>query len=87
MAKRRISAKEAFAEWREQNPLRLWRLQQRPEGWKRSVMARQLKVSHTAVANWEDGKSLPAADACAKIERLTGITSVKWMEWYEKKPK
>jgi hypothetical protein len=50
-------------------------------------MARQLDVSHTAVASWEDGTSLPMADACAKIERLTGISSVKWMEWYKKKPK
>jgi ribosome-binding protein aMBF1 (putative translation factor) len=87
MAKRRISAKEAVAAWRKQNPLRLWRLQQRPEGWKRSVMARQLKVSHTAVASWENGKNLPMADACARIEKLTGISSVKWMEWYGKKPK
>jgi ribosome-binding protein aMBF1 (putative translation factor) len=86
MAKRRTNAKAALVAWQEQNPLRLWRLQQSPEGWKRSVMARQLNVSHTAVASWEDGKSLPMADACARIEKLTGISSVNWMEWYEKKP-
>jgi ribosome-binding protein aMBF1 (putative translation factor) len=87
MAKRRMNAKATVATWQEQNPLRLWRLKQKPEGWKQSVMARQLKVSHTAVGSWESGKSLPMADACAKIEKLTGITSVQWMDWYEKKPK
>jgi ribosome-binding protein aMBF1 (putative translation factor) len=72
--------------WQEQNPLRQWRLAQPPEGWKRSVLARQLEVSHTAVASWENGMRLPMVDAIAKIEKLTGITATQWMDWYNRKP-
>ncbi len=72
--------------WQEQNPLRQWRQNQPPEGWNRSVLARQLDVSHTAVASWENGSRLPMIDAFAKIEKLTGITSMQWMEWYDRKP-
>lgn len=65
--------------------MRKWREGQPPEGWSRSLLARQLKVSHTAVASWEDGKKLPMVDAFAKIEKLTGITATKWMEWHGRK--
>jgi ribosome-binding protein aMBF1 (putative translation factor) len=71
----------------ERNPLRIWRLKQPPEGWKRSVLARQLGVSHTSVEGWEKGKRLPVVDAFAKIEKLTGITSQQWMDWYNEKDK
>jgi ribosome-binding protein aMBF1 (putative translation factor) len=87
MAKRRTKPKVTLTAWQEKNPLRLWRLAQHPEGWNQSVLARQLKVSHTAVGTWERGERLPVVDAFAKIEKLTGITSVQWMEWYDKKPK
>jgi len=72
--------------WQEQNPLRLWRLSQHPEGWSQSLLARQLKVSHTAVGMWETGKRLPMVDAVAKIEALTGISATQWMQWYDKRP-
>jgi DNA-binding transcriptional regulator YiaG len=82
MAKRRKSRKEALSPWQEENPLRLWRLKQPPEGWNRSVLARQLEVSHTSVEAWEKGKRLPVVDAFAKIESLTGINSQQWMDWF-----
>jgi transcriptional regulator with XRE-family HTH domain len=71
----------------EENPLRQWRLRQPPEGWNRSVVARQLGVSHTAVGSWETGKRLPLVDAFAKIEELTGISAREWMAWYNRRPK
>ncbi len=86
VAKRRASDIDALAKWRSDNPLRRWREGRPPEGWTRSLLARQLDVSHTAVASWEDGKRLPMVDAVAKIEKLTGITASQWMEWYDKKP-
>jgi transcriptional regulator with XRE-family HTH domain len=86
VAERRKAGTDALTAWNEQNPLRQWRLRQPPEGWNRSVLARQLGVSHTAVGAWETGKRLPLVDAFAKIEKLTGITSVQWMEWYDRKP-
>ena len=86
MAKRRTNLKGALAEWQDQNPLRLWRLKQPPEGWKLSVLARQIGRSHTAVGSWERGERLPMLDGFAKIEELTGITSKQWMAWFKKKP-
>ena len=86
VAKRRKAGAVALTAWQEQNPLRQWRLRQPPEGWNRSVLARQLEVSHTAVASWETGKRLPMVDAFAKIEQLTGITATEWMDWYNRKP-
>lgn len=86
MAKRRKASEDALTAWQEQNPLRQWRARQPPEGWNRSVLARQLDVSHTAVALWENGSRLPMIDAFAKIEKLTGITSVLWMDWHDLKP-
>lgn len=76
----------AVDSWLERNPLRLWRASQRPEGWTRSLLARQLQVSHTAVAGWETGSRLPVVDTFAKIEELTGISSKAWMTWYNRKP-
>jgi ribosome-binding protein aMBF1 (putative translation factor) len=86
MSKRRTSRTGALTAWQEDNPLRAWRIKQHPEGWNRSVLARQLGVSHTAVASWEKGEKLPVINTFAKIEKLTGITTVQWMEWYERKP-
>ena len=86
MAKHRVAGRDAVTAWQEQNPLRLWRLRQHPEGWSRALLARQLKVSHTAVGTWETGKRLPMVDAVAKIEALTGISATQWMQWYEKRP-
>jgi ribosome-binding protein aMBF1 (putative translation factor) len=86
VAKRRKAGGDALTAWQEQNPLRQWRLAQPPEGWNRSVLARQLEVSHTAVASWENGKRLPMVVAFAKIEKLTGITATQWMDWYNRKP-
>lgn len=74
--------KEALSPLEKSNPLRLWRIKQPPEGWKRSVLARQLGVSHTSVEGWEKGKRLPVVDAFAKIEKLTGITTQQWMDWF-----
>lgn len=85
MRKGRKKPASTLSAWQESNPLRQWREAQPPEGWSRSVLARQLKVSHTAVGSWEDGKKLPMVDAFAKIEKLTGITATKWMEWHGKK--
>jgi ribosome-binding protein aMBF1 (putative translation factor) len=82
MAKRR---KETLTSRQERNPLRVWRLKQPPEGWNRSVLARQLEVSHTSVEAWEKGKRLPMVDAFAKIEKLTGITTQQWMDWFKSK--
>lgn len=85
MTKRR-NTNDALTKWQASNPLRKWRESQPPEGWTRAVLARQLDVSHTAVASWEDGKRLPMVDAVAKIEKLTGITATEWMAWHGKKP-
>lgn len=60
-------------------------MRQPPEGWNRSVLARQLGVSHTSVEAWEKGKRLPVVDAFAKIEKLTGITTQQWMDWFNSK--
>jgi ribosome-binding protein aMBF1 (putative translation factor) len=87
MGKRRASRDETLSPWQAENPLRLWRLKQGPEGWNRSVLARQLKVSPTAVRSWERGERVPKVDVFAKIESMTGITSVQWMGWFQKKPK
>jgi ribosome-binding protein aMBF1 (putative translation factor) len=86
VAKRRKTGPDAMTAWLEENPLRQWRMRQPPEGWKRSVLARQLGVSHTAVGSWEAGKRLPLIDAFAKIEELTRITTKAWMDWYNRKP-
>jgi len=86
VAKRRKSVAGDLATWQAENPLRRWREAQPPEGWTRSLMARQLDVSHTAVATWENGTRLPMVDAFAKIEKLTGISATKWMEWHDRKP-
>jgi hypothetical protein len=86
MLKRRKPKKKALSPWQEENPLRLWRLKQLPEGWNRSVLARQLEVSHTSVEGWEKGKRLPVVDAFAKIEKLTGINSQQWMDWFNSRP-
>ncbi len=86
MAKRRKARKEGLSAWQEKNPLRLWRLKQPPEGWNRSVLARQLEVSHTSVEAWEKGKRLPVVNAFAKIEKLTGINSQQWMDWFDSRP-
>lgn len=85
MAKRRKKPGATVAAWQAANPLRVWREGQPPEGWSRSLLARQLKVSHTAVASWENGTKLPMVDAFAKIEKLTGITATRWMEWHGRK--
>ena len=81
-AQRRLAEDPALAKWRAANPLRIWRAGQPPEGWNRSLLARQLGVSHTAVASWENGTKLPMVDAFAKIEKLTGISATQWMEWH-----
>jgi transcriptional regulator with XRE-family HTH domain len=86
VAKRRKPGESLLTTWREENPLRQWRFRQGPEGWNRSLLARQLEVSHTAVALWEDGKRLPKVAAFAKIEKLTGITAAQWMDWHNRKP-
>lgn len=86
VAERLNAVEAALRRWQESNPLRQWRENQPPEGWSRSLLARQIEVSHTAVASWENGKRLPMADALAKIEQLTGINATKWMAWYKKKP-
>jgi transcriptional regulator with XRE-family HTH domain len=86
VAKRRGAEQEAMTAWLDENPLRRWRLKQPPEGWNRSVLARQLGVSHTAVAAWETGKRLPVIDTFAKIEELTGISAKEWMAWYNQNP-
>lgn len=78
---------EKLSPHEERNPLRQWRMRQPPEGWNRSVLARQLGVSHTSVEGWEKGKRLPVVDAFAKIEKLTGITTQQWMEWFQEKDK
>jgi DNA-binding XRE family transcriptional regulator len=87
MARARRAGTDSLKAWQDENPLKRWRLAQPPEGWNRSVMARKLGVSHTAVGSWESGKRLPVVDTFSKIEALTSITTVQWMEWYEHKPK
>jgi transcriptional regulator with XRE-family HTH domain len=86
VAQQRKNEKNGLTAWQEENPLLRWRNRQPPEGWNRSVLARQLGVSHTAVASWEQGKRLPLVDAFAKIEALTGITTREWMAWYHRRP-
>lgn len=87
VARRRKVAEDPVTSWQGENPLRRWREAQPPEGWTRSVLARQLEVSHTAVASWENGTRLPMVDAFAKIEQLASITATEWMNWYHQKPK
>jgi ribosome-binding protein aMBF1 (putative translation factor) len=86
MAKSQRAGIELMTAWLDENPLKRWRLAQPPEGWNRSVLARKLGVSHTAVGSWETGKRLPIVDTFSKIEALTSITSIQWMEWYQHKP-
>lgn len=86
VAKRRKQVEATLTEWQAANPLRCWREAQPPEGWSRSLLARQLGVSHTSTASWENGTKLPMVDAFAKIEKLTGISATQWMTWYDKKP-
>lgn len=86
VAKRRKPVDAALTRWQAANPLRCWRESQPPEGWTRSLLARQLEVSHTAVASWENGMKLPMVDAFAKIEKLTGISATQWMAWHDQKP-
>ena len=69
MVQNRKPADAALTSWQAANPLRCWRESQPPEGWTRSLLARQLEVSHTAVASWENGVKLPMVDAFAKIEK------------------
>jgi transcriptional regulator with XRE-family HTH domain len=85
--KENIGGADKLSPYEERNPLRIWRLKQPPEGWRRSVLARQLGVSHTSVEGWEKGKRLPVVDAFAKIEKLTGISTQQWMNWYNEKGK
>src|SRR5687767_12542752 len=84
-AKPRRRVSRAVVDWQAANPLRRWRETQPPEGWSRSLLARQLEMSHTAVASWENGTKLPMVDAFAKIEKLTGISATQWMEWHNRK--
>ncbi len=86
MAKARRAGTDYVKAWQDENPLKQWRLAQPPEGWNRSVLAMKLGVSHTAVGSWENGKRLPVVDTFSKIEALTNISTVQWMEWYEHKP-
>jgi transcriptional regulator with XRE-family HTH domain len=86
VAQQRKKVKNGLTAWQEENPLLRWRKHQPPEGWNRSVLARRLGVSHTAVASWEQGNRLPLVDAFAKIEELTGITAREWMAWYNGRP-
>lgn len=87
MPKRKRSVEADLHNWQLENPLRRWRDERPPEGWSRSMLARQLEVSHTAVASWENGTRLPMVDTFAKIEALTGIRTAQWMGWFNKKPK
>jgi transcriptional regulator with XRE-family HTH domain len=87
MAKSRKAGTDPITAWQDENPLKRWRIAQPPEGWNRSVLARQLGVSHTAVGSWETGRRLPVVDAFAKIESLTGITATQWMAWFKRRPK
>jgi ribosome-binding protein aMBF1 (putative translation factor) len=84
MVDKNRATKTTLSAWLEGNPLKRWRLAQPPEGWNRSVLARKLGVSHTAVASWEDGKRLPVINAFAKIEALTGISCAQWMRWFSR---
>jgi ribosome-binding protein aMBF1 (putative translation factor) len=86
VANRRKPVEATLTEWQAANPLRCWREAQPPEGWSRSLLARQLEVSHTSIASWENGTKLPMVDAFAKIEKLTGISATQWMAWHNKKP-
>lgn len=43
-------------------------------GWSQEFIARQLNVSRQSVKNWEDGKSIPAADKAVKLAELFGTT-------------
>src|SRR5690242_7080580 len=78
----KLRPRDVLSPWQAQNPLRLWRMKQPPEGWNRSVLARQLQVSHSAVEAWEKGSRLPVIDAFERIEQLTGITTKDWMSWF-----
>lgn len=83
---RRRHTSDSLAIWQSVNPPQNWREKQPPEGWTRSLLARQLRVSHAAVASWKDGTRLPMVDAVAKIEKLTGIAASIWMKWCGRKP-
>jgi len=87
VAKRRSSTKKSVLAWYEENPLFQWRVRQPPEGWNRSVVARKLGASPAAVGTWEKGQRTPGGRMMAKIEGLTGITSARWMAWFDRKPK
>jgi ribosome-binding protein aMBF1 (putative translation factor) len=87
LPKRKKSVEADLHDWQLKNPLRRWREERPPEGWNRSLLARQLEVSHTAVASWENGTRLPMVDTFAKIEALTGIRTAQWMEWFNNKPR
>lgn len=86
VAERRKMKRTPVAAWQSENPLLKWRQRQPPEGWNRSLLARQLGASHTAVASWESGGRAPNVKAFANIEKLTHITASQWMDWLKRKP-
>lgn len=49
------------------------------------VFARKLKVSHTAVAKWENVESIPSMENLEKIGKLAGYSLEEFVEYLEGK--
>ena len=47
----------------------------REHGWSQRQLAERLGVSHSTVAFWEQGKTLPTASKVADLERALGMNS------------
>jgi transcriptional regulator with XRE-family HTH domain len=70
-------------EWKERNPLLIWR---REKGWSRSKLAKLCLVDQQAIYFWETGRRNPRLDNFISICHYTGITAQQWQTWLEERP-
>ena len=74
-----------FVEWKERNPLRVWRTE---NGMTAFEVAARMGVSVQAMARWESGAAMPSADSLAKIALMMGrgddmvdVIAAEWQAW------
>ena len=74
----------ATVEWRNSNPLRVWRTK---HDLAQTVVAGQLELSEHSVRMYELGSFSPSDVVMLNIAKLIGITLTKrWHEWMEVRP-
>jgi transcriptional regulator with XRE-family HTH domain len=73
--------------WLESNPLRLWRLAQKPFPWNKEQLARMVGVSGPTIGHWERGRQLPSDDREERLEEIVGET-ICWQlwQWLQERP-